>query len=88
MLLESLDTVHADRAQIVRRVESLAEADDIRPHILKAATKLQSLEEMQPAMFENVLDEELAKYDKYCQLLADNAQKQEDILSSIEVGNL
>ncbi|KAF9017119.1 BRO1-domain-containing protein [Hymenopellis radicata] len=88
VLLESLDTVHADRAQIVRRAESLAEADDIRPRILKAATKLESLEEMQPAMFENVLDEELAKYDKYCQLLADNTQEQEDILSSIEVGTL
>ncbi|KAF9046965.1 BRO1-domain-containing protein [Hymenopellis radicata] len=87
VLLESLDTVHADRAQIVRRAESLAEADDIRPRILKAATKLESLEEMQPAMFENVLDEELAKYDKYCQLLADNAQEQEDILSSIEADN-
>ncbi|KAK0483604.1 BRO1-like domain-containing protein [Armillaria novae-zelandiae] len=87
VLLESLDTLHADRDQYVRRAEALAEADDIYPRILKAASGIERLTKVQPATFEDVLDEELAKYDKFCEYIKESEQKQEDILSSIEADN-
>ncbi|KAG7452534.1 BRO1-domain-containing protein [Guyanagaster necrorhizus] len=87
VLLESLDTLHADREQYVRRAEALSEADDIYPRILKVASGIERLTKVEPATFEDVLDEELAKYDKFCEYIKESEQKQEDILSSIEADN-
>ena len=86
VLLERLDTIHAERAQIVRRAENRAQDDDIRERIQKAAsTTKNNLADMPPAMFENILEEELEKYDQFYEMLKDNEQEQEDILSAIEV---
>jgi programmed cell death 6-interacting protein len=63
----------------------VAEADDIQPRILRAASGLERLAEVQPAMFEDISDEELAKYDKFLQEVGENEQKQNGLLADIQV---
>jgi programmed cell death 6-interacting protein len=85
ILLESLNDLYSDRENLIRRAESLAEADDIQPRIFKAASGFERLAEMRPAMFEDVLDDELAKYDKFIQWMKKLDLKQEELLDSIKV---
>jgi programmed cell death 6-interacting protein len=84
--LEELDTLSQDREQIVHRARSLAEADDIQPRIMKASLGLERLADTTPDMFEDISDEELAKYDKFLLEMDDVARKQSELLSNIEVG--
>jgi programmed cell death 6-interacting protein len=41
-----------------------------------------------PAMFENILDEELVKFDKYLSELTGLKQKHEDMLNEIQVSSI
>ncbi|KAF5377377.1 hypothetical protein D9757_008033 [Collybiopsis confluens] len=82
--LESLDEIQEDRENLIRRARALADVDDIQPRILKAAAGLERLAEAQPAMFEDVSNDELAKYDKFVQYMKNLDTKQQDILNSIE----
>ncbi|KAF8183916.1 ALIX V-shaped domain binding to HIV-domain-containing protein [Pholiota molesta] len=84
--LEELDTLSQDREQIVHRARSLVEADDIQPRIMKASSGLERLADTTPDMFEDISDEELAKYDKFLLEMDDVARKQSELLSNIEVG--
>lgn len=67
------------------RAQRLADADDIAQRILTAAGEMEEWVEMKPAAFEDVLDNELSKYEKFQSMLEDGEQKQEDLLSSITV---
>lgn len=84
-LLESLDDIRRTRDDLVLRAERRAESDDIRPKVLTAAAKLEHRTEINPVMFEDVSDNELAKYDKFIQSLTEGRKKQEEILASIKV---
>ncbi|KAH7913212.1 BRO1-like domain-containing protein [Hygrophoropsis aurantiaca] len=83
-LLESLDEIHRSRDDLVARAQRLAEVDDIRSKILKVATNFERWIEVRPAMFEDVSDAELSKYDKFIQGLAEGKQKQTEILDAIK----
>lgn len=85
MKLEELDTLHRDREQLVHRVQSIATNDDIQPRIMKASSGFERLAEVTPAMFEDFLDEELAKYDKFLLEIDEIERKQQGIISEIEV---
>ncbi|KAH6913067.1 pH-response regulator [Coprinopsis sp. MPI-PUGE-AT-0042] len=85
--LEDLDMLHRDRDDLVRRARTLAEVDDIRPRVMRAATGFERLTSVQPAMFEDISGEELAKYDKYLQELAEMRKTQEQILQDIRTEN-
>lgn len=85
MLIEELEDLHRDRNQLVRRAQSLADADDIRVRILKVSSGFERFAQVEPAMFEDVLDEELAKYDKFLREIDEVGQKQNHILSDIQV---
>ena len=85
VLLETLDEILHVRHDLVKRAERLAEADDIQPRIMKAATGFERWVEVQPAMFEDVSDEEIAKYDKFLQGLREGEKKQNEILEAIKV---
>lgn len=87
MLLESLDNLHRAGEQLVRRAQTLANADDIHGRIVRVASGFERLAEVQPDMFEDVVDEELAKYDRFLGEIADNGEKQAGILSDIKVGD-
>jgi programmed cell death 6-interacting protein len=85
VLIEQLDDVHRDRNQLVRRAQSLADADDIRARILTVSSGFERFAQVEPAMFEDVLDEELSKYDKFLREISEVEQKQNGILSDIQV---
>lgn len=83
--IEALDDVHRAREQLVRRAQALADADDIRDRVLRVAAGFERLVEVEPAMFEDVSDEELAKYDKFLKEMGEIEQRQNGILSEIQV---
>jgi len=83
--LEELDTIHRDRDQLVYRARSLASADDIQPRVLKASSGFERLADVTPDMFEDVLDEELTKFDKFLVEMAEIGRKQRGILDEIRV---
>jgi programmed cell death 6-interacting protein len=85
MKLEELDTLHRDCDQVLHRAQSLAAADDIRPRILQIASGFDRLASVTPAMFENVLDEELVKFDRYLSELSEIKHKHEVLLNEIQV---
>jgi programmed cell death 6-interacting protein len=84
VLLESLDDLILTRAKFVQRAQHLADADDIGPRILKVAAGFARWVELKPAMFSDVSDEELAKYDKFISGIEEGRNKQDGILQDIE----
>lgn len=84
-LLESLDDLHRQRAQVVNRARARAEAEDITPRILKAAAGFERWVEVQPSMFDDILDEEIAKFEKFKDDLEEIEHEQEVLLESIKV---
>ena len=86
--LEGLDDLRKDRAQFVQRAQRLAKADDIQPLILKQASSLEQWVEVEPAMFESILDEEISKYEKFKDSIMENAEKQSELLELVKVRQL
>ncbi|KAF7316870.1 pH-response regulator protein palA/RIM20 [Mycena chlorophos] len=81
--LEALDTLHRNLQDFVRRAQNLEAADDIQSRIVTAASGLEKLAEVTPAMFEDVMDEELAKYDKFLDEVSKAECKQTELLEEI-----
>ena len=67
------------------KVARLAGTDDITPRILKAAAAMEQWVNVQPAMFEDILDEELSKYDRFRRQLEDDERKQDELLTAVRV---
>ena len=84
--LEELDSLHRDRDELVRRVRSLAATDDIQSRILLASSGFERLAAVTPEMFEDVLDDELAKFDKFLVEMTEVTKKQGALLDEIRVG--
>lgn len=84
VLLEQLDDLVRERSQLVSRAQRLADADDISTRIVKEAAGLERWAEVQPSMFEDTLDQELAKYDKFRRDIEDSGVKQTDLLENIK----
>ncbi|KIY65859.1 BRO1-domain-containing protein [Cylindrobasidium torrendii FP15055 ss-10] len=83
-MLENLDEQHQRRIEVVSRAEALARSDDIRGRIQEAAAKASDSAEIQPSAFENILEDELAKYDRFIELIRQSDQTLQDTLASIE----
>ena len=84
MLLEQLDDLARERNQLVSRAQRLADADDISTRIQKEAAGLESWVEVQPSMFEDTLDQELVKYDKFRRDIEEGASKQSELLENVK----
>ena len=84
-LLENLDDMIRSRADLVARANRLAASEDITPRILKAASGMEQWVNVQPAMFEDILDQELSKYDKFRVQLEEDEVKQQDLLKAVQV---
>ncbi|KAF8485939.1 pH-response regulator [Russula ochroleuca] len=84
VLLEQLDDLVRERSQLVSRAQRLADADDISTRIVKEAAGLERWAEVQPSMFEDTLDQELAKYDKFRRDIEDSGVRQTDLLENIK----
>ena len=86
VLLEQLDDLVRERGQLVSRAQRLADADDISPRIVKEAAGLERWAEVQPSMFEDSLDQELAKYDKFRCDIEEGGIRQTELLEKVKVG--
>ncbi|KAI9512028.1 pH-response regulator [Russula earlei] len=84
VLLEQLDDLRRERDQLVSRAQRLADADDISTRIVTEAAALGKMAEIQPSMFEDTLDEELAKYDKFRRVIEEGAVRQSELLESVK----
>lgn len=84
VLLEQLDDLARERNQLVSRAQRLADADDISTRIQKEAAGLETWVEVQPSMFEDTLDQELVKYDKFRHDIEDGAAKQTELLENVK----
>jgi hypothetical protein len=83
--LEALDDIQRIRADIVRRTNLLADADNIQPRIAREATGVARWAEVTPAMFEDTIQEELVKFDKFRADLELGVEKQTTLLADIKV---
>ena len=68
------------------RARRLADSDDIRPRIMREASNIERWTDVEPAMFENTLDEEMNKYEKFKDAIEEGADKQEELLEQMKVG--
>lgn len=84
VLLERLDDLARERNQLVTRAQRLADADDISARIQREAAGLESWAEVQPSMFEDTLDQELVKYDKFRHDIEEGATKQSELLENVK----
>ncbi|KAF8442365.1 BRO1-like domain-containing protein [Boletus edulis BED1] len=86
-LLESLDDIRHSRGELVSRAQRRGEVDNIRSRIVAAAGRFDGEAEMTPAMFTDVSDEELAKYDRFIQGLVEGQKEQKGLLEAIRSTN-
>ena len=84
VLLEQLDDLVRERSQLVSRAQRLADADDISLRIVREAAGLEKWAEVQPSMFEDTLDQELAKYDKFRRDIEDSGVRQMELLENVK----
>jgi programmed cell death 6-interacting protein len=63
----------------------MADSDDVEGRIMKAAAGFEKLAELHPAMFEDIMDEELAKYDRYLVEMDEQRKRVEEALMEIKV---
>ncbi|KAH9481355.1 pH-response regulator protein palA/RIM20 [Psilocybe cubensis] len=82
--LEELDTLRQDRDQILHRAQTLADGDDIQGRIMQAAAGFERMAEVTPDMFEDILDEELAKYDRFIVEMKEIRRKQDEMITEIK----
>jgi late p6Gag/p9Gag-like protein len=82
--LEQLDDLVRERSQLVSRAERLVDADDISPRIVKEAAGLERWAEVQPSLFEDTLDQELAKYDKFRHDIEEGSVRQAELLDNVK----
>ena len=73
-----------ERGQLVSRAQRLADADDISTRIQREAAGLEKWAEVQPSMFEDTLDQELAKYDKFRRDIEDSGVRQMELLEKVK----
>lgn len=83
--IEELDDLQRARVNLMQRAQRLAEAEDIKPRIMREASAIESWIEVNPTMFEDSLDQEMGKYEKFKESIEENTSRQVDLLETIKV---
>jgi programmed cell death 6-interacting protein len=83
--LEALDDLKRVRDDAVRRANQLADADDIQGRIAREAAGVARWAEVTPAMFEDSMQEELFKFEKFRKDIDLTVEKQQALLADIKV---
>lgn len=81
--LEALADLRSARAELALRAKRLVDVDDITPRIMNEATAFELWTKVEPAMFEDTLDAEMQKYEKFKDGVEVGADKQVDLLDLI-----
>lgn len=84
-LLDEIKAIHRQLDDVIDRAKRTAGIDEITERILKMSNGFEKFAEVQPAMFEDVMDNELAKYDRFPAEIAELERKQSSILKNLEV---
>lgn len=84
--LESLEEIRRNRQYAVIRAQNLADNDDISDRIKLVALGLERWTQVKAEMFEDVMAEELNKYEKY-QVEVAGTEEQDSLLKKIEERN-
>lgn len=87
--LEELDDRIASRAALVHEAKHIAQSDDIRPEVLKEATRLAhgGSGDVKTEWFEDLFGKAMEKYDKLKDEMAGEDRTQEQLLERIRVGH-
>jgi programmed cell death 6-interacting protein len=85
--LESLDEIRRNRQLTLIRLQNFAGSDDISDRIKLVALGLERWTEVKAEMFEDVMTEELQRYEKYRNEIASTEVEQRDLLRKIEVNS-
>lgn len=85
--LEDLDDLINLRSLYLTEARQISAADDVRPAVLQAATKLAhgGTGDVKPEAFESIFDKSLEKYDKVRREMQDAGTKQDQLLDQIRV---
>jgi programmed cell death 6-interacting protein len=86
--LEHLEDLRNARARCVESVRQRASTDDIKPRIMREAAGLARWVEVKPAMFEQTMEEEMGKFDRYRDSIEEGTEAQEQELARVEVSDL
>lgn len=86
-LLDQLEDLRISRQRIVDRAKRTASTDDIKPRILRHAAGLtkEQWSDIDPAMFGEVIEEALGKYDGFKDDMEENSVSMDDLLETIKV---
>lgn len=85
--IERIDDLQRARADLARRAQTLSDADDIRPVIMREAAGFERWAEVLPAMFETAIQDGVAKYAKFRDDIEAGAERQEQTLEEIKAAN-
>ncbi|KAG8797391.1 pH-response regulator protein palA/rim20 [Serendipita sp. 398] len=85
--LESLDELRRNRQHSLIRAQNLSSGDDISDRIKLVALGFERWTQVKAEMFEDVMEEELQKYDKFRNEIAATADEQKELLKKIEERN-
>ncbi|PVF99793.1 putative pala protein [Serendipita vermifera] len=85
--LESLDEIRRNRQLTLIRLQNFASSDDISDRIKLVALGLERWTEVKAEMFEDVMTEELQRYEKYRNEISSTEPEQRDLLRKIEERN-
>ena len=85
--LEELDDRIAHRARIITDCRQIAAGDDIRPEVLKEATRLAhgGTGDVKTEWFEGIFEKGLEKYEKLKEEMMEEVRKQNGLLEEIRV---
>ncbi|KAF8526304.1 BRO1-domain-containing protein [Hysterangium stoloniferum] len=85
--LESLDDLVHARSELVQRVQRISETDNVTPRFMREASAHARWVEVRPDVFEQAIEEELGKYDRYRTELEESERRQEEALNGIRERN-
>lgn len=85
--LEELDDRIAHRARIIVDIRQIANSDDIRPEVLKEATRLAhgGTGDVKTEWFEDIFGKSLEKYEKLKEEMMEEVRRQDSLLEEIRV---
>jgi programmed cell death 6-interacting protein len=81
-----LDDLRRNRATLVRRAKMRVESDNIRSKILNTAANIERWAEVTPAMFEDIMEQEMRKFEKFQEDLLEQEGEQIGLLDDLKVG--
>lgn len=85
--LETLEDIIQSRTELVRRVQRIVNTDDVSGRFKREEASLARWTEVRPEVFDQAIEEELGKFDRYKEDLEQDQRRQDEALSGIKEKN-